>query len=117
MNHREFVSIVFQHMMETIGKTKYAIGPDANMVWIYDYMRYLKDPEASEIDVLFPDTHPPVIDEGIAKRNGNSDSENYENASTTICLLLFVGGIRQSEVRSLVLVLPLNPPLPSALSL
>lgn len=43
----------FQRMTDDIQSMDYAIGSHANLIWINDYLRYLANPSASKLDILF----------------------------------------------------------------
>ncbi|MFH4977966.1 hypothetical protein AB6A40_004675 [Gnathostoma spinigerum] len=43
----------FDKMVRTVESMEDAIGPEATMMWNKDYLRYLANPQASKLDVIF----------------------------------------------------------------
>lgn len=56
-------------MIESLEQSKYAIGREGNMAWIFDYLRFMANPSISVYDIFWsPKVSPP--DEETARKNG-----------------------------------------------
>lgn len=71
----------FDRMVKTIENTEHAIGPDANLYWVKDYLRYLANPGASKFDVLFG-VHGPEGNDTDALEKGLDMREFYNFINT-----------------------------------
>lgn len=65
-------------MIEEMEKIENSLGSDATMHWAKDYLRYLANPHASKLDVVF----------GIAGAEAN-ETAYLENGTSPICYYQF----------------------------
>ncbi|VDK58072.1 unnamed protein product [Gongylonema pulchrum] len=56
------LSASFKMMVKEMESAENSLGPPATMLWIKDYLRYLANPSASKLDVLFGISGPEVSD-------------------------------------------------------
>lgn len=86
MNAFSFSSTVdansFQLMVKELESAENSLGPAATMLWVKDYLRYLANPGASKLDVIFGITGPEIND--TAYRRGGMHLCHHTFFSSTL---------------------------------